>query len=237
MVREGPVGALPEAGVDARGGDRAGAQPQPVHGLAAEGVGDLDLIGRSAARPSPPTRRSPPQSTAKRSRARRRCATASAARPLPVPPVSSSMPGGRRTAPRASSTCTRRQRAAGCGRAARRGGCRREGLGQAGGRHPGQRGGVAGAAQRGQDRRVDEAAGAPRGPQAGAHRRAQQRRRGDGGAAIAIERAQLAVVAKARQARVEGRQPRARVVEAGPVGGHAGGRRCPCSGRSARARS
>ena len=95
---------------------------------------------------------------------------------------------------------------------------RGEGRGQPGGSDPGQRGAVAGAAQGGQDGRVDQAACAPRGPQPGAHRAAQQCRRGDRGASIAIERAQLALGTKARQASIEGRQPLARVVEAGAVG-------------------
>ena len=96
--------------------------------------------------------------------------------------------------------------------------CRGEGLGEAGRRHPGQRGPVAGAAQRRQHGRVDEAVRSTRRPQAGGDRGPQQRRGGHGGAPIAVERAQLAVLAEARQARVEGGKPPARVVEAGAVG-------------------
>ena len=216
--REGPVGSAPEARVDARGGDRAGAQPQPVHGLAAERVGDLDLVGRRCAA-SPPTRRSPPQSTAKRSRARRRWATASAARPLPVPPVSSSTPR------RAADDAVRRRRRARDASARPDAGARRAAAGPRRGRPPAPAGATpASEARVARGRSAGRTVGSTRPPvRCAAHRPAPTAVRssadaGTRGAAIAIERAQLAVGAKARQAGVEGRQPRARVVEAGAVG-------------------
>ena len=68
----------------------------------------------------PPTRTSPPQSTAQRPWRSSRVARRSATQPLTEPLRSSWRPGGRRITPAASSTSTLRHRAAGSGRPGRR---------------------------------------------------------------------------------------------------------------------
>ena len=94
--------------------------PQPVDGLAGERMPDVDLERLAV---GARTRRSPPQSIAQRSFAAKRTASRSAARPLPVPPVSNRSPGGRRMLPREDGRVPpgrervgARGLAAGCGR-------------------------------------------------------------------------------------------------------------------------
>ena len=121
---------------------------------------------------APPTRRSPPQSTAQRPSSR--FASRSAARPLPVPPVSRRSPGGRRTV--SSVSATRRHSSCGSGLAGARCGDQLQRVLE------GELRVAAGAVvadrlQLRDERRVDEAVRQLRGQQPGGDRGVQQRRR------------------------------------------------------------
>ena len=172
---------------------------------------------------APPTRMSPPQSIAKRPS--RRLARRSAARPLPVPPVSKRRPGGRRTV--SSVSLIRRH---GCVRVGlRRGRWAAPARGRARARARG-RGGCGRsrwprAGRRASGRPARRSARRPAGPPRS--RRAAGRDL-DLRARVGVEAAQLAAGAEAAQRRVEvleERPARVRLV------GQQADRRCPCSRR------
>ena len=150
-------------------------------------------------------------------------------------------PRGRRTVPSRSSTDTRRQSCSGCGRAGRRGGAAASACSSDAGWHAVERARVAGAlerARRASDRPARRCARAAQIPA-----RTAVRSSGEAGtlrARVAVERAQLAVGAKARQARGEVLDVRAlaprgrgrrRARRAAAADRSAGARRCPSSGR------
>ena len=99
VVGEAAVGVAPDPHVDARGRDPAGAEPQHVGALAGERVFDEDLVGvdQGVGAADPDVAAAVDDEARVAAQATR--ATMSAARPLPMPPVSKRRPGGRTTPP------------------------------------------------------------------------------------------------------------------------------------------
>ena len=202
MVRVAPRGVLPEPHVQARRRHAARADPQRADRLARERVLDLDLVGLELS--SDPADRQIPTAVDHKAREapqamRDRIGTqplAGAARverhahrprhggaaivdrysPPQLPRLRARRPPGRRRGQRLPQRC----RSATV-----------------------ERGRIARALQRTRQRGIDQPTAAPRGPDPRAHGDAQQRRGGNPRARIAVQRAQLAVAAKARQARRE----------------------------------
>ena len=159
------VGGAPEPGVDARRGDRAVAAGCSVS-IVSPVSGWRTSIANGAPSPAP-TRRSPPQSTAQRgaaaSDARQQVGGEALAGAAGVEPQA----GRAATMPAPSSTRDSRQRAAGRG-ARGRARRRRASASASGSSGARRRAVVARGLERADERRVDEAAGALRGPQPGA---------------------------------------------------------------------
>ena len=215
VVGVGAVGASPDAAVEARRRDGAVGDAQRVRGAAQRdvvGAADADVaaaVDHVAARAaSTPPSRPPAPSRCRRGRACR--------------------PGGRTIV--AARTSTARQRVPGvAGRRGRRGA---QGGVERGGRDADPRALVARGLDGVEQRGVGEPAGPARAEQRGLDRAAQQRRGGDLGPRVGVERAQLA-------RGVEARQPRGDRLDAGAHAARAARPRsaapsCPCRGSAAR---